>query len=146
MSDTNQTHIDTANKLLRGEISAIETYETALGKVGDEPELAGTVQTMKDEHTKAAELLRGRVRALGGEPETGSGAWGAFANTVAGTASLLGDTAALKALKEGEEHGLKDYEAQLENFDPETRQHVEQTLIPKSKQHIAKLDALMAQA
>ena len=146
MSDTNQTHIDTANKLLRGEISAIETYETALGKVGDEPELAGKVKQMHGDHVDAAELLRGRVRALGGEPETGSGAWGAFANTVAGTASLLGDTAALKALKEGEEHGLKDYQNQLENFDPETRQLVETQLIPRSQQHIAALDALMTKA
>ena len=139
-------HIATTNKLLRGEISAIETYETALKKADDHPAIAAKLKDMHQDHVQAAELLRGRVRALGGEPETGSGAWGAFANTVAGAASLAGDKAALKALKEGEEHGLKDYDNQLDDFDPETKQLVQTELIPRSKAHIAALDELMKMA
>src|SRR5438046_1852678 len=102
-----QCTIDTLNKLLRGEIAATETYQQAMGKVGQEPG-ADALRQLHDEHRTAANTLRQHVHQHGGKPDQGSGSWGAFAKAVAGTAKLFGNSAALKALKEGEEHGIKN--------------------------------------
>src|SRR5690242_15871808 len=95
---------DTLNGLLRGELSATETYQQALAKVGDE---AGAEQLRRihREHREAANTLRQHVHMYGGKPDQDSGAWGAFAKAVEGAAKLFGNDAALKALKEGEEKG-----------------------------------------
>ena len=61
--------------------------------------------------------LRDRIRNLGGEASDSSGAWGTWAQIVQGTMNLFGDKSALKALKEGEEHGLKDYEEGIDDVD-----------------------------
>src|SRR5687768_1795922 len=108
--------VDTLNTLLRGEISAIETYQQALAKVTTPPAPA-ELRRIHGEHRAAANALRQHVHASGGDPDQGSGAWGAFAKAVEGTAKLFGDTAALKALKEGEEHGANMYEDAL--LDPD---------------------------
>ena len=70
---------------------------------------------------------------------------GAFAKAVEGTAKLLGNAAALKALKEGEEHGLKDYEDALNDKNlPADCQALIRGLIPRQRQHITTLDGLKA--
>src|SRR5437016_2046057 len=103
---------DTLNRLLRGELAATETYQQALAKVGTEPR-AGELRRLHDEHRAAANELRQHVHQHGGKPDQGSGTWGAWAKTVEGAAKIFGDAAAVKALKEGEEHGVKDYEDAL---------------------------------
>src|SRR5438093_12948373 len=100
---------ETLSSVHRGEISATETYQQALAKLGD-TKGATELRRIHIEHREAANLLRQHVRGHGGKPDKGSGAWGTFAKAVEGTAKLLGDDAALKALKEGEEHGVKEYE------------------------------------
>ncbi len=72
------------NSLLRGEISAAETYRMAIEKIAD-GDASGNVQVlrqMQEEHGRAAQELRERIRSLGGEPSDSSGAWGAWAQTV----------------------------------------------------------------
>jgi hypothetical protein len=99
------------NSFLRGEISAAETYRMAIDKAGDSDNNAsnlGLLREIQEEHGRAAQAIRDRIRELGGEPSDSSGAWGAWASSVQGTMSLFGDQSALKSLKEGEEHGLKD--------------------------------------
>jgi uncharacterized protein (TIGR02284 family) len=124
------------NSLLRGEISAAETYKQAIDKVGaDHADSAKVLRGIQDEHGRAAQSIRERIRNLGGEAADSSGAWGVWAKTVQGTMSLFGgDAGALKALKEGEEHGLKDYHEALTDVDGETAQ----------QRHINQLDQLMA--
>src|ERR1043165_4310917 len=96
---TSPTHI--VNDMLQGELAAIETYQQALAQLKDESG-ANELQRMHAEHREAANQLRQFVRELGGEPSQGSQTWGVFAETVEGAAKLLGNTAALKALKAGE--------------------------------------------
>jgi bacterioferritin (cytochrome b1) len=103
------------NSFLRGEISAAETYRMAIEKVSAANASqtgVGLLHEMQAEHGRAAQALRDRIRELGGEPEDSSGAWGIWAKFTEGMANLLGDTASLKALKEGEEHGLREYVSQ----------------------------------
>src|SRR5438094_3480832 len=83
------------NSLLRGEISAAETDAMAIQKCSQsDTSHVSDVQTLRDiqeEHGRTCQALRQRVRDLGGEASDSSGAWGAWAKTVEGTASLFGD-------------------------------------------------------
>ena len=133
------------NSLLRGEISAAETYRMAIDKISDSSQAANAslLREIQEEHGRAAQGLRNRVRELGGEASDSSGPWGIWAKTVQGTANLFGDASALKSLKEGEEHGLKDYQEAVPSLDATTRQLVQNQMIPAQQRHIDLLDQLI---
>ena len=138
------------NACLRGEIAAIETYEQALDKIRGEYAADARFQqlaAMLQDHQEAAARLRGLVQQCGAAPATDSGAWGAWSKTVMGTAKLLGDKAALKALKEGEEDGVKQYDrvAQQASALTEVRSAAA-TLKTKNEEHIRQLDLLIETA
>jgi uncharacterized protein (TIGR02284 family) len=137
--------VDTLNSLLRGELSATETYQQALAKVGNEP-MASELKRIHEEHRDAANTLRQHVRQHGGKPDQDSGAWGTFAKTVEGTAKVFGNTAAVKALKEGEEHGVKEYEDALRNpnLPADCQDLIRNRLLPQTRSHIPVLDRFMS--
>jgi uncharacterized protein (TIGR02271 family) len=139
--------IDGLNKLLRDELSAVETYRQALDKNRDQYGTDARFQqlvTMCQDHERAASQLRTMIADRGGTPSDDSGAWGTWANTVMGTARLFGDDAALKALKEGEESGIKDYESVLdEGAEPEL-QNVFGAIMAREQQHVQALDRMMS--
>jgi len=139
-----QECVKTLNSLLRGELSATETYQQAMEKLKDAPGNS-QLRQMHVEHREAANTLRQHVHGCGGKPDQGSGAWGTWAKLVEGTAKVFGNKAALKALKEGEEHGLKEYEAALkdDSLPAECRTLVQSQLLPQTRNHIAALDRLM---
>jgi uncharacterized protein (TIGR02284 family) len=139
--------VNQLNSLLRGEISAAETYKMAIDKVRDTDTSApnaGLLREIQEEHGRAAQGLRDRIRELGGEAADSSGAWGIWAKTVQGTMNIFGDTSSLKALKEGEEHGLKDYQEALDDVDATTGQLIQNQLIPAQQRHINLLDQLIS--
>ena len=145
MGDTGET-VRQLNSLLRGEISAAETYRMAIDKVADTDASganAGLLREIQEEHGRAAQEIRDRIQELGGEASDSSGAWGAWAKTVQGTMNLFGDASSLKALKEGEEHGLKDYQESLDDVDPSSKQLINNQLIPAQQRHINLLDQLI---
>lgn len=139
------TKIDALNSLLRGEISATETYNQALEKFAGRPAEA-ELRRLRDEHRTAANDLRRHVHEHAGDPSTGSGAWGAWAKFVEGTAKVFGETAALKALKEGEEHGIKSYQDALEDDDlsADCKALIRTHLLPQTQAHVPVLDRLMS--
>ena len=141
-------NVDDLNKCVRSELSAIETYEQALEKhreeYGRRPEFEQLSQMARD-HRQALTVLRTLVQQKGGTPSQDSGAWGAWSKIVMGTAKLFGDTAALKALKEGEESGLKEYQAILD--DPSVGADVKNVIsanIANQRRHITQLDTLIS--
>ena len=135
--------VATMNSLLRGELSATETYQQALEKIGSAPG-SSELKKIHAEHRTAANEFRQHFHQLGGQPDQGSGAWGAFAKTVEGTATMLGNKAALKALKEGEEHGLKAYKTAAANTDlPQPCRDGLRKLSSNTSGHIAVLDGLL---
>ncbi|MEP6995424.1 MAG: DUF2383 domain-containing protein [Acidobacteriota bacterium] len=137
--------VEHLNSLLRGEISAAETYKMAIDKVGGDRQGEGAqLRAIAQEHGEHAQRLRDEIRRAGGEADDASGTWGAYAKTIEAAASLFGDASALKALKEGEEHGLKDYRAALDSVDEPARKLIAETLIPAQQRHITSLDALIA--
>ena len=138
--------ISQLNSLLRGEISATETYRMAMDSVKDNDKFGSQLSVLREmqaDHGRAAQALRDRIRALGGEASDSSGVWGAWAKFTQGTANLFGDAASLKALKEGEEHGLKDYEEAVDDVDVVSLEHIRRELIPAQQRHINALDRLI---
>ena len=133
------------NRLIRGELSAIETYRQALDKMKDAPE-ATELHSIMVEHRTAVQQLREKVLQHGGHPSDSSGPWGTWAKLVEGAAQLFGNAAALKALKEGEEHGIKDYESALNEKDlpEECKSLIRSTLLPRCRAHLPVLDRLIA--
>jgi hypothetical protein len=87
-------------------------------------------------------MLQDAVRALGGEPVTGSGPWGAFAKAIETGAKAFGEKAAISALEEGEDHGLKDYKGDLKDLDFEARSLIQDKLLPQQQQTHDRLSAL----
>lgn len=139
------TATDTLNSLLRGEISATETYNQALEKFAGQPEEA-EVRRLRDEHRTTANTLRQHVHKHADEPATGSGLWGSWAKFIEGTAKIFGKTAALKALKEGEEHGIEQYKDASNDNDlaADCKNLIRSQLLPQAQAHIPVLDRLMS--
>ena len=140
--------VDEINQLLRSELSAVETYQQALDKerekFGHETEFQ-QLNAILAEHQQAASQLTTQIQQLGGTPVQDSGAWGMWSKIVMATAKLMGDKAALKALKEGEESGLKEYQEALhDTTTPSEVKTVLNSLLPKQQAHIRTLDGLMA--
>ena len=126
------TTIDTLNEFLRGEEAAVETYELAIKSTKDPP-LGTSLQQLWDDHSQRITILRRRIIEFGGEPSKSSGVWGAFAKAVQAGADLLGDSAAMSVLEEGEDRGLRMYSDGLKSLDPVIRDLVSQTLLPAQR-------------
>jgi hypothetical protein len=135
---------DVLDSLLRGEISAAETYTQAITKFDRKPEAARLDELRKD-HVEAANLLRRHVKARGEVNSTSSGPWGTFAKAVEGTAAAMGMNPAIKALKEGEQHGVKEYESALgkDDLDAGARDLISKTLLPRQRAHVGVLDGIL---
>lgn len=137
---------DTLNSLLRGELSAVESYDLALGKFDDYPAAAQELRRVRDEHQQTVQLLRGHVAGQGGEPSDGSGPWGSFVAVVTGAASAFGPGTALAALKRGEEHGIGNYQTALDDADlsAESKELIRTQLLPRCEGHLAALESVRA--
>ena len=135
--------IEICNKLLRGERSAVETYDKAIEKYGDQPVL-GELRAIRADHAEAVLELESNVRSMGGEPAEESGAWGALANTVQSTANLFGASSAIEALQSGEKSGQSDYKGALEDEKvmEDCKTMIRLKLLPKIDTHIVTLEAL----
>jgi uncharacterized protein (TIGR02284 family) len=112
-----KSSVDQLNSFLRGELSAVETYRMALDKLDANSPLRTEIHTNMASHQERVTALREAIMQLGGKPSESSGPWGAFAKAVEGTARAFGDKAAIAALEEGEDHGLRDYKGELDDKD-----------------------------
>lgn len=132
------------NSLIRGEMAAVETYTQALGKIDDQVVITD-LQKIRDEHSRAVRELRDRLVQFDGVPAESPGVWGAFASAVTGAAKLVGPSTALAALRQGEEHGIGEYEAALENADihPDCHQLIRADLLPACRKHVDELNRLL---
>ena len=78
-------------------------------------------------------MLTDRVRILGGKPAQGSGVWGSFAKLAEGSAKLFGESAAVSALEEGEDHGRDDYRRDVDKLSPTERHFIEAEILPEQQ-------------
>lgn len=121
-----KSSVDKLNDLLRGEMSAVETYRMALDKLDGASTARDELLVNMKSHQDRVLALQDAIVAAGGTPAKSSGPWGAFAKMVEGTAKALGEKAAIAALEEGEDHGVKDYQDNLDDLDPRCREIVVQ--------------------
>lgn len=142
-ADSEDTHEDKAeyfNKILRGEISAVEAYKKVIAKFGGE---TSQLQTICDEHKKNIEALELFVQRNAATPYEDSGLWGKLVKTIVGAASFIGNATSVQALIEGEEHGLRQYRRALEyNLTMQERGSIEDRIVPCLERHIAALKAM----
>ena len=131
MADRFENDIKQLNSFLRGELSAVETYDQAIQKLASESAVVSSLRQSRDSHQRRADALRTEIQRLGGKPSDGSGMWGSFAKLVQGTSNALGKKAAVSALEEGEDHGRDDYLRDLDSLSPEVRTFVQSQLVPE---------------
>ena len=138
---TTDTVSETCNALLRGELSAVETYTQAIEKFAEEPG-DRPLQRIRADHEASAALLSEIICQCGDEPATSSGPWGSFANAVEGVATLFGESPALLALQHGEVHGITEYEEALEDdeLDESVKDLIRRKLLPSLRQHLVELE------
>jgi len=139
--------INICNKLLRGERSAVETYDRAIETYQEKPMLDELLR-LRDEHAVAVRALEENVRSMGGQPDGSSGLWGAFARTVQSTANRAGLDSALEVLQTGEQSGRMDYEGALKDDEvmPECKTLISTQLLPRTTEHVATLERLQKTA
>lgn len=91
-------------KLLKDELSAMETYQQALEKfkVSGGQFMTNSVTPLLGAHRAAVSSLEAQMTKQGGTPQKGSGAWGSWAKLILEGASLLGKQSTVKVLLEGE--------------------------------------------
>ncbi|HEU4404474.1 MAG TPA: DUF2383 domain-containing protein [Polyangiaceae bacterium] len=129
MSDATSSSIARLNSFLRGELSAVETYQNVLREV-TRVDTRFTLEDCARSHESRAHCLREAITLLGGTPAAGSGAWGAFAGLFGGAARAFGGRATLYALARGEDRGLRDYRDNFWRLDPKGKELVEAVLLP----------------
>jgi hypothetical protein len=131
------------NDLIRGELAAVKSYDTALSKINDERERQ-TLSTFKSDHERAVSTLR-RFSDSEIRSEEDSGAWGTFTQSFTSGASLFGDKAAMSALKTGEEHGINDYKRALDDdsIDMQLKEVIRTELLPNQERHINTINSFM---
>jgi uncharacterized protein (TIGR02284 family) len=139
MANPSTGTIDQLNSFLRGELSAVETYRQAIGKLQNHRDL---LQQCEQSHASRVTALADEIRRRGGAPAESSGLWGQFATAVEGSAVVLGEKAAIAALEEGEDHGRDDYKRDLKDLDAPARQFVELQLLPEQKRTHDAISAL----
>ena len=130
--------------LLRNELAAVEAYEKAMSCLEDEQVLAD-LQTIRDDHARAADLLLGEVEDNGDDPPESPGPWSTVAAAVAGAEGAISPTTALWALCQGEEHAVNEYQNALEHdgLSAECRQAIRLELLPQHQRHLDELNRLM---
>lgn len=137
-----KSSIDQLNSFLRGEISAVESYRMALDKLDKDSTARTELLANMASHEERVSALRDAIRAAGGEPAAGSGAWGGFVKAVEGTARALGDKVAIAALEEGEDHGLRDYRSDIKDLDPQAQSLLANRLLPAQQVTHDRMSAL----
>ena len=132
------------HRLLRGELAAVESYEHALRDVRDHP-AHELLWSFLEDHRRAVSVLTGHTAAAGDTPATTAGVWGAFVRAVEKAAAWIDDPTTLKALKEGEVHGVDEYRNALSenHLDLSLRRIVAEELLPLQLEHVEELDLLV---
>jgi hypothetical protein len=117
---------------LRGELSAIGTYQMALSRLAESRYTAALREALAS-HERRAELLKSHILAGGGMPSESSGIWGAFAKLYEGSMAMFGEKPAINALESGEDHGIADFKRGLDELDPICLDFMEREIMPEQE-------------
>jgi demethoxyubiquinone hydroxylase (CLK1/Coq7/Cat5 family) len=124
--------VDWLGRCLRTELSAVETYDLAVQKIG-RGELTNALRQIRSSHEERAVILREFLLSAGCEPSKSSGVWGAFAKAVQTGADLLGERAALASLEQFEDHVATVYSEQPSPIDDRTAEILKAQILPEQR-------------
>ncbi len=131
------------NKVLRGEISAVEAYEQVIPTFKNKADRLRLTE-IRDEHDRIVERLKVLVEHSRFAAEESSGSWGTIVTTIIGAANLVSNTISLVTLMEGEEHGLRLYKEALQyNLTEEEHKVIVEDIMPLLHQHIVSLEYMI---
>lgn len=128
LSSSKDKVISNLNSLLRGEISAVETYNQAIRHLENAP--SADLIANRDCHSKRVEVLRSNIAQHGGTPDATSGLWGSLTKLVEKGAAIISEKTIIAALEEGEDRGLAQYR-NPGDLDPAAIQMIHTVLLPR---------------
>lgn len=133
--------ISDIESILRGEISATEAYRQVIEKLASNPEVRRLEKFLHD-HQDAVDYWTTQLEVEGFRPEEGSGMWGKAVEAFVATAKILGNTAAISALREGEVYGLNRYKELLTSMSltPAQKSYIRTELLPIQEAHVQRLE------
>ncbi len=130
--ETTERDIKHLNHFLRGELSAVATYEQCIATM-DDPSVADQMRLLRESHRRRADTLREHIRQLGGHPSSSAGVWGTLTKALEGSARIFGAKAAITVLEEGEEHGKDIYEKSVDSLSLENQQLIREVIYPEQQ-------------
>lgn len=130
--------------LIRGEMAAVKSYDQVLEKVKD-AKVVSKLTAIRKDHMNAVATLKRYATTDVKEDTMTAGPWGTFAKSWTGAASLIGNETALKALTQGEEHGVTEYKEALadDNVSADLKKMIKSSLLPKQEEHIKTIQTFM---
>lgn len=132
--------------LVRGEQAALKAYDQLLTDTKDE-KMKSKLEMIRKDHeaavSKLSKYVAGKKDIL--EDTQDAGVWGTFAKTWTKGGQLMGNKQALKALQQGEEHGINEYKEALEDdtLSAELKKTIKTDLLPAQQKHIETLKTFM---
>ena len=139
----NEACLSVCKRLLGGELAAVAVYGRIIRKYEGEP-AAAVLRQVRDEHERAAELLRGHIREMGGGPVIESGRWGAWSETEESLAYVFGEAAIFRELQKNEAHWCAQHRDALkdEALSPACAALIRFELLPRAEGNIDSLQSL----
>jgi hypothetical protein len=135
--------LETCNRLLRDEASAVATYDLALDKFRRSPDRQ-ILKRIRSDHQESLLSLEESIVAAGGLPETSFGPWEGFGQVLEAPGNQLERSTAIDLLKRGEEHEMSDYEQALADvrISEGVKAIIRQNLLPPIKRHLDALESI----
>ncbi len=140
----NSETVEDLNALLKGELSAVETYSQALPKV-ENKEIARILSDCLASHKGRVGKLSSAIKNSGGTPVSDSGVWGSWAKALSGGASVFGDDATVAALEQEEDAQASDYEWCLVRMHGDHRNLVKDELLPEQQRYRSMISQLLSE-
>lgn len=135
----------TLDKLLRLELAAAATYESAKNHISDS-ELLVELELNRVSHATRASTLGKMVRRRGGIPSQNAGPWLALSKLVEAGASLFGDDAICTVLLEGERALMTKINKAYDDLPLEPRDVIQGVMVAEQMRCVERLEATDALA
>ena len=126
------------DKLLRGELAAVATYDHALENVTS-TSLLRVLRENHASHAARVAALAAELDARGGEPSRDAGPWGVLTKLLEAGAAAIGDDAVAKVLDEGETLGMQTYELEAPRLKDEAAVELAHKLTAEQKRTSARM-------
>lgn len=114
----------------RGEMSAVETYDRALSNAMMSS-YTEVLTECRESHARRVTKLAERIVGMGGVQPQSSGPWGVIVEFFDKIAEGTSAAAAISILEDGEDHGTRDYEADIGKVDLDTQAFLRTHVIPR---------------